>query len=81
VSPSLANQSEADVDITGWITSLQPGDQLIYSLSQFTGLATCITMTIAMKRIDQTDVGNPPVVDDTGGQFTDTSGDPFTTRE
>jgi len=81
VMPRLVNQAEADIDITGWITSLQPGDQLIYSLSQFTGNATCITMTIAMKRIDQTDVGNPPVVDDTGTEFTDPDGDPFTTRE
>jgi len=84
LSPSpiqLLNQAEVDIDITGWITSLQPGDQLIYSLSQFIGNATCITMTIAMKRIDLIDVGNPPLVDADGDGFTDSNGDPFTVRE
>jgi len=80
-NPSLNNQAEADVDITNWITSLQPGDQLIYSLSSFSGAATCITMTIAMKRIDQIDVGNPPLLDQNGNPVIDDSGFAFTIRE
>lgn len=78
--PGLAEQAEADIDVTGWITELQPGDILAYALATFTGTATVLTLTLTLRRIDVVGIDAPPVTDDTGAEFTDDSGRPFTTR-
>lgn len=78
--PSLSAQAEADIDVTGWITELQPGDLLPYALATFSGTATVLTFTLTLRRIDVVGIDAPPVTDVAGSSFTDSSGRAFTTR-
>lgn len=80
IRPGLSLQAEADIDLTGWITELQPGDILAYALSTFTGTATVLTLTLTLRRIQVVGIDAPPVTDDTGADFTDSAGRAFTTR-
>jgi len=80
VRPGLSAQAEADVDISGWITELQPGDILPYALATFTGGATVLTLTLTLRRIDVAGIDSPDFTADAGGAFTDGSGLSFTSR-
>ncbi len=80
IRPTLTNQAEADIDITGWITQLQPQDLIPYALSTFTGIATVLTLTITLRRVDVPGIGTDAVTDETGGGLTDESGIPIVTR-
>lgn len=78
--PGLVAQAEADADISGWITELQPGDILSYALATFTGGATVLTLTLTLRRNDVTGIDAATFTDGTGVDFTDASGDPFRIR-
>lgn len=80
VRPGLTAQAEADVDITGWITELQPGDILSYALATFTGTASVLTLTLTLRRIDVTGIDAAAFDDTAGAAFTDSSGLAFTIR-
>jgi len=72
--PGLSNSAEAELDITGWIVDLQPGDQLPYVLSEFVGTATVVTLTLDLKRIAVTGIDSTSLVDDGAVTLTDSSG-------
>jgi hypothetical protein len=78
--PGLSSQAETDIDVTGWITELQPGDMLAYALATFTGTASVLTLTLTLRRIDVAGIDAAPVTDTTGSEFTDANGRSFTTR-
>jgi hypothetical protein len=78
--PGLTAQAEADIDVSGWITELQPGDILAYALATFDGTATVLTLTLTLRRINVVGIDAPGVTDGSGTDFTDSSGRSFTTR-
>jgi len=78
--PGLTAQAEADIDISGWITELQPGDILSYALATFTGSATVLTLTLTLRRIDVAGINAPAFFDGSSVDFTDSSGIPFVSR-
>jgi hypothetical protein len=83
--PTLTAAVEADVDITGWVTSFQPGDVLTYVLSTFTGTATVLTISLPVRRLDVVGVGSPSLRDGAGSvilgtEFTTSAGEPFVLR-
>lgn len=78
--PTLTAQAEADIDLSGWITDLQPGDSIPYALATFTGSATVLTLTLTLRRLDVTGINAAPVTDDTGAIFTDSNGAAFVIR-
>ena len=78
--PSLTAQAEADIDISDWITELQPGDILPYALATFTGTATVLTLTLTLRRIDVAGINSPAFTDQVDAAFTDSSGVPFVSR-
>lgn len=80
VRPALTAAAEADIDITGWITELQPGDILSYALSTFTGGASVLTLTLTLRRIDVVGIDAPSVTDSASAAVTDASGRRVTTR-
>lgn len=75
--PFLNNQAEAYVnDLAGfaWLTDLQPGDLISYVLTSFTGTATVLTLTLALKRLYTTGSGETTVTDNTDTSLVDNSG-------
>ena len=72
--PGLISQSEASVDITGWLTELQPGDVISYALATFTGNASVITVTLPLRRIELTGLSETAVIDSTGDVLVDSAG-------
>jgi hypothetical protein len=83
--PTLTGAAEADVNITGWVTSFQPGDVLTYVLSSFTGAATVLTISLPVRRLDVVGVGSQALRDGAGSvilgtEFTTSGGDPFVLR-
>lgn len=61
--PSMTAQAESSPSITGWEVDLQPGDLIVYRLATFTGTATWLTLTLPVKRIDVTGVGELGITD------------------
>jgi hypothetical protein len=79
--PALSAVPEASVDTTLWITdTLQPGDLLAYGLSSFTGLATFIVMSLAVRRVDATGQGVNNLTNTGGTAFTTAAGQPLAVR-
>ena len=78
--PGLTAQAEVDIDISGWITELQPGDILSYALATFSGSATVLTLTLTLRRIDVAGIDAPAFFDSSSVSFTDSSGIPFVAR-
>jgi hypothetical protein len=77
--PSLSNQIEAEIDLTGWTTSLQPGDLISYVLTDIAGTATVLTLTLSLRRVDLIGV-QVNTLDDGDTTFTDEDGVPFEVR-
>lgn len=80
VRPGLSAQAEVDIDVSTWITELQPGDILSYALATFTGGATVLTLTLTLRRIDVTGIDAATFTDGSGVDFTDASGESFRIR-
>ena len=80
VRPGLTAQAEVDIDISGWITQLQPGDILAYALATFTGGATVLTLTLTLRRNDVAGIDSPDFTAAAGGAFTTGGGLSFTSR-
>jgi hypothetical protein len=78
--PSISASAEANVDTSGWILELQPGDLIPYGLVSFTGSATFLTLTLPVRRLDVRGIGLQSVDDGGGTAFTDGSGNEFTVR-
>jgi hypothetical protein len=83
--PTLTAAEEADVDITGWITSFQPGDVLTYVLSTFVGTATVLTISLPVRRLDVVGVDSSALTDGAGSvtpgtNFTTSGGASFVLR-
>lgn len=78
--PGLVAQAEAEIDISAWVTELQPGDLISYALATFSGTASVLTLTLTLRRLDVTGLDAPTANDTTGTAFTDASGLAFTLR-
>jgi hypothetical protein len=63
VAPAIADVSEQAQDITDWITDLQPSDIITYSLVDFLGTATFVTLTLWVRKIDAINIGLDRVTD------------------
>jgi hypothetical protein len=78
--PTLTAAVETDVSIAGWITELQPGDILPYSLSTFVGTATFVVLMLNVLRLDTRGIGLAGVTDGSGANFTNATGARYTSR-
>lgn len=78
VAPFITDAFESEIDIDGWLTDLQPGDLISYSLVSFTGTATFLTVAINVRKLDVINLGVSSVVD--SGDTLTSSGLPVTSR-
>jgi hypothetical protein len=75
--PTLSGTAEANVDTTGWVRELQPGNVIPYQLVSFVGSATFLTVALTVRRLDTVGVGAIDMVDVAGAAFTDSNGAEF----
>jgi hypothetical protein len=62
-APSLSGAAEQQQDISDWIVNLQPGDLIAYSLADFIGSATFVTLTLTVRKLDVVNIGLGSVTD------------------
>lgn len=80
VPPAMVSVVEEAPVIDGWVTQLQAGDLIAYSLAAFTGAATFLTLSLPIRRIDTTGLGTEALTDATGDAYVDASGQTYTVR-
>lgn len=80
VRPSMTAIAEAEPSIASWTLDLQPGDLIVYALSAFVGVATFLTLSLPVRRLDVTGIGVSSWTDADGVAFTDAGGEPFVIR-
>lgn len=71
--PSMTSVTKQNIDVSGWIQQLNPGDVLLYRLVSMTGFATFISLQIGVRRLDAA-LAETTVVDSGGNTLTDASG-------